>query len=391
MLSAFKSLGKSKTTSTLLTSIFCLLGLGLLMVYDSTMFYSQSIYGNPYKFAILQFIWVIFGLVGFFLFFNIHYKRLLKLSVFFFGFSLISLAILSLLGFLTFQLKLIECSPTMPFVPCINGAYRWLYLNSPPLPSIPIFGVLSFQPAEFAKFGLVLYISAILSKKKDFTTFIFPVGLVFFLILLQPNMSTASLIILISLCIYFVSDAPLKPLYLLCPLLILLLGFVIIASPYRRRRLLTLVGSSESKEEVLSTGYHERQILISLGSGGIFGVGIGQSRQKYRYLPEVAADSIFAILGEEMGFFGTLLFVSAFSFLVFQGYRIALNAPDDFSRLLAVGFTSWLGLQAFINVAAMSQIIPLTGIPIPLVSYGGSSMLFTLCGLGVLANISKYC
>lgn len=391
MFTAFKNLGKSKTTSTLLTTIFCFLVLGLLMVYDSTMFYSQGIYEGPYRFAILQFVWVVLGLIGFFVFFNLHYKRLLKVSVIFFGFSVVFLAILSLFGFLTFQLKLIECSSVFPFVPCINGAYRWLYLNSSPLPAIPLFGVLSFQPAELAKFSVVLYISALLSKTKNFSKFIFPVGLVFFLILLQPSMSTACLIVLISLCMYFVSEAPLKPLYLLCPLLILLLSLMVIVSPYRRQRFFTLIDSSKSKEESLSTGYHEQQILISLGSGGLFGVGIGQSRQKYRYLPEVASDSIFAIFGEEGGFLGTLLLVLAFSFLVYQGYRIALNAPDGFSRLLAVGFTSWIGLQFFINVAAMSQLLPLTGIPIPLVSYGGSSMIFTLCGLGVLANISKYC
>ena len=391
MFNGFKNLGKSKITSTLLTTVFCLVTLGLLMVYDSTMFYSQSIYESSYRFAILQLVWVVLGLIGFFIFFNLHYKRLLKVSVIFFGFSVAFLAILSLFGFLTFQLKLIECSSVFPLVPCINGAYRWFYLNFSPLSDIPLFGVLSFQPAELVKFSVVLYMSALLSKTKDFSKFILPVGLVFFLILLQPNMSTACLIVLISLCIYFVSEAPLKPLFFLCPFLILLLSIVVIVSPYRRQRFFTLINSSENKEESLSTGYHENQILISLGSGGLFGVGIGQSRQKYHYLPEVASDSIFAIFGEETGFLGTLLFVLAFSFLVYQGYRIALNAPDAFSRLLAVGFTSWLGLQFFINIAAMSQIIPLTGIPIPLVSYGGSSMIFTLCGLGVLANISKYC
>jgi len=391
MFGGFKNLGKSKTTSTLLTTIFCFFVLGLLMVYDSTMFYSQSIYESPYRFAILQLVWVVLGLVGFFIFFNIHYKRLLKVSVLFFGFSVVFLAVLSLFGFLTFQLKLIECSSVFPFVPCINGAYRWFHLNSFPLPAVPLLGVLSFQPSELAKFSIVLYVSAILSKTRDFSKFIFPVGLVFFLILLQPSMSTACLVLLVSLSIYFVSEAPLKPLYFLFPFLLLLISLVVIVSPYRRQRFFTLIDSSESKEESLSTGYHEQQILISLGSGGLFGVGIGQSRQKYRYLPEVASDSIFAIFGEEAGFLGTLVFILAFSFLVYQGYRIALHAPDDFSRLLAVGFTSWIGLQFFINVAAMAQIVPLTGIPIPLVSYGGSSMIFTLCGLGVLANISKYC
>ncbi|MBD3366218.1 hypothetical protein GF360_02615 [candidate division WWE3 bacterium] len=380
----------SKHTSSLLITIFVLLFVGLLLVYDSTMFYSQDVYGSPYKFAFLQLAWVGLGLLGFFVFFKVHYKKWLKLSAFFFIATLVFLAILAFFGLITFQFKFIECFANMPFVPCINGAYRWFLINSAPFPEIPFIGVLSFQPAELAKFSMVLYLAALLSKYEDFRYFLFPAGLVFGLILLQPNMSTASLIFLISLSIYFASGAPLKPLFILGPVFALLLFSAIMLSPYRRDRFVTLIKGSSTREESLSTGYHKRQILISLGSGGWFGLGIGQSRQKYQYLPEVAADSIFAILGEEVGFIGAALFVVGFSYLVYQGYRIGIEAPDTFSRLLAVGVTSWLGLQFLINVAAMTQLIPLTGIPIPLVSYGGSSMIFTLCGLGILANVSRY-
>ncbi len=381
---------KSKHTAPLLVSVFVLLFIGLLLVYDSTMFYSQNVYGNPYRFAYLQLSWVVMGLVGFFIFFKIHYKRWLKLSFFFFVVTLIFLGILALFGLITFQLRFIECSSSLPFVPCINGAYRWIYLNSSPLPEIPFLGVLSFQPAELAKFSIVLYVSALLSQKKDFKIFIIPSVLVFSLILLQPNMSTAFLILLICLSIYFASGLSLKPLVISAPVFFILLIGAVFLSPYRRDRFSTLFRNEQTQEEYLSTGYHKKQILISLGSGGLLGLGIGQSRQKYQYLPEVAADSIFAILGEEVGFIGTSAFLLFFLYLIFKGYMIALDAPDSFSTLVSVGITTWLGFQFLINVAAMTQLIPLTGIPIPLISYGGSSMIFTLCGLGVLANISNY-
>lgn len=381
---------KSAFTGKLIFTVLLLLGVGLLLVYDSTMFYSQTIYGNPYKFALLQLAWVIVGLGVFFIMYRTHYKKWLKWCVAFFIITLSVLGILALFGFFTFQLGILECSSARPFVPCINGAYRWFYLNSSPLPEIPFLGILGFQPAELAKFSLVLYLSALLAKKPAFKLFLLPTVLVFGLVILQPNMSTASLLFLVALAIYFSSGASLRPLFVLGPVFALLLVAAILVSPYRRQRFSTLISGEETRQESLSTGYHKRQILISLGSGGIFGLGIGQSRQKYRYLPEVAADSIFAILGEETGFLGTTLFILLFMHLIYHGLRIAAKAPDEFSRLLSVGIISWLGFQFLINVAAMVQLIPLTGIPIPLVSYGGSSMIFALAGLGILANVSKY-
>jgi cell division protein FtsW len=201
-------------------------------------------------------------------------------------------------------------------------------------------------------------------------------------------MSTAVLIFLIGTIMYFSSGASILPLLASLPLL----GFVgagsILLSDYRRVRLMTMLGLSEDAE--LSVGYHMRQVLIALGSGGFLGLGLGQSRQKYQYLPEVSADSIFAIIGEELGFVGTVAVVALFALFVYKGYSIAKNAPDLLGKLLAVGITSWVGLQFFINVGAMVQLAPLTGMPIPLISYGGSSTIFCLMGLGILANISKY-
>jgi cell division protein FtsW len=186
---------------------------------------------------------------------------------------------------------------------------------------------------------------------------------------------------------YFASGASLKELLILIPSLLILLVVSIFGSPYRRTRFMTLLGGNTLVD--LSSGYHIKQILLALGSGGFWGVGFGQSKQKFNYLPEVASDSIFAIIGEEFGFIGTSLVMLAFMYLIYKGYSIAKNSKDLSGRLLAIGVTSWIGLQFFVNVAAMTKIIPLTGVPIPLISYGGSSMLFSMMALGILANVDK--
>ena len=150
---------------------------------------------------------------------------------------------------------------------------------------------------------------------------------------------------------------------------------------------MSFLSSDPSNSE--GANYHVKQILIALGSGGFFGVGFGQSRQKYQYLPEVSADSIFAIIGEELGFIGTTLVIMIFLYIFYKGYRIAVKARDPLGKLLAIGIVCWLGFQFFVNVAAMTKLIPLTGVPLPLISYGGSSTLFILVSLGILANIGK--
>ena len=357
------------------------------MIYNSTIVYSQETLGNAYKLVLQQIAWVAVGIVGFLAFYKVDYQKLKKLSLPLFVISLIFLLFLALVNIFS------TCGVSSNiFTPCVNGAYRWLYFNPPPLPALPLVGVLGFQPSEFAKFTLILYLAVILEKNitkkgNPFMVFLIITGIVSSLVLLEPNMSTAALIFLIGAAMYFVSGASLAPLLVSVPILGLLsLGFMF-SSSYRRERLLTFVNSGSSGD--LSLGYHIRQIQIALGTGGIFGVGFGQSRQKFQYLPEVAADSIFAIIGEEFGFIGTSIFVILFSALVYKGYSIAKNTKDIYSRLLAVGVTAWIAVQFFVNIAAMTRLIPLTGVPLPLVSYGGSSLVFSLMGLGLLANISS--
>ncbi|MFC1756290.1 FtsW/RodA/SpoVE family cell cycle protein [Patescibacteria group bacterium] len=372
--------------------IFSLLVFGLFIIYNSTAYFSQSTFGNPFRFVILQLVWIGVGLVGFSIFSNLDYKKLKSISFLLFITSIVLLVILGFVG--TFFCKSPDDTGTI-FAPCLNGASRWFYINPKPLPELPFFGVIGLQPSELAKLTIILYLAAQLSKFENkkgknldpFVVYIVTSLLFAFLLLLQPNMSTAVLVFMIGSVIYWVSGYSSLPLLIATPIMGILGVLLMFTSDYRRARLLTLLGVTPEVD--YEAGYHIKQIMIALGSGGFFGLGFGQSRQKYQYLPEVASDSIFAIIGEEFGFVGTTVVILAFGYLIYLGYNIAQKAPDKLGRMLAAGITSWIGLQFFINVAAMTKLIPLTGMPIPLISYGGSSMVFTLIGLGVLRNIQK--
>lgn len=361
---------------------------GLLIIYDATAVLSQELYGFAYRFVLLQFGWILVGSLGFYFFASLSKETLIKLATPIFIVTVLTLFLLALFGILPCDLSII-------FAPCINGANRWFYLNPDPLPSLPVLGVLGFQPSELGKFALILFLSALLNKNvskdafNNFFGYLFVTGIVAFLVLLQPNLSTMLLLSAIGTAIYFSSGSELKPLFMLIPVAFFAVVFLMVYSPYRRDRLMTFISGGSSGAESLETGYHIRQILIALGSGGVTGVGLGQSRQKFQYLPEVFADSIFAIIGEQFGFIGTTILILGFAFLIYKGFTIAKNSNDLFFRLLAVGVTTWIALQFFVNVAAMTRLIPLTGIPLPLISYGGSSLVFMLMGLGLLANVSR--
>jgi len=384
--------GNVKANRSLLIVIFSLLVFGLFIIYNSTAYYAQSAFGNPFRFVFLQTAWILAGLVGFIFFSNFDYKKLKHIS---FVLFVISMGFLLFLGFIGLVLCRSPESAGILFTPCINGASRWFYFNPEPLPALPYFGVLGFQPSELAKLAIILYLSTQLSKfekiknpeSDPFIVYMVTTVIFSFLLLLQPNMSTAVLVFMIGSVLYFVSGYPLLPILISTPILGVLGVILTFTTEYRRARLLTLLGVTSGSG--YETGYHIKQVLIALGSGGLLGLGFGQSRQKYQYLPEVASDSIFAIIGEEFGFMGTSIIILVFGYLIYLGLSISKKAPDMLGRMLAAGITSWIGLQFFINIAAMTKLIPLTGMPIPLISYGGSSMIFTLIGLGVLRNIQK--
>lgn len=370
----------------LIIVLVTLLVFGLLMIYNATLISSQEIYGDPYRFALLHVLWIVLGLLMFFIAIKLDYHTWYKFAKPIFITTLLVLGFLALFGVL-------PCDINIPFAPCLNGANRWLYLNPTPLPKIPLLGVVGFQPSELAKIALIMYLSYAITKsvkessKNIFGIYLIVTGLFSSLIVLQPNMSTAALMFLIGTCIYIASGQNLKPFMYVAPFLILVGVVLVLSSPYRRERLMTLWNPESKIEE--DSGYHAKQVLIALGSGGVAGVGLGQSRQKFSYLPEITSDSIFAIIGEELGFIGTISIVVLFSFLIYKGLTVAKESNDLFGRLLAVGITCWFGLQFIINASAMTKLIPLTGVPIPFISYGGSATVFSLFAYGILVRISQ--
>lgn len=372
----------------LLACIFGFLIFGLFVIYSATVIQSLTLFGNPYRFVLLQFGWILLGLVGFYFFYKYDYTKLSKLAYLFMSVTLLFLILLAFAGVL-------PCNINIPFMPCINSANRWFYFNPSPLPPVPFLGVLGFQPSELAKFSLILYLSVqlpkVLKKGDDaFWVYLIATGMISGLIILQPNMSTAVLVFLIGTLMYFSSGVSLRPLIYLVPCLMILGIVFIVLSPYRFQRLKTYLShSTNSTQEISPTSYHVRQVNIALGAGGWFGLGFGQSRQKYLYLPEVASDSIFAIVGEEFGWVGTTVLIFAFVFFVYRCLDLAKKVKDPSAYLLVVGITSWIGLQFFVHVAANTGLIPYTGVPIPLISYGGSSLLFSMMSMGLLLNISK--
>lgn len=260
---------------------------------------------------------------------------------------------------------------------------------------INFFGM-SMQPAEIVKLTFLLYLTAWLEKRekdkiKDFSSSFIPfvavLGVIIFLMALQPDIGTMIVIVLISLAVYFSAGGSLIHLSWLSLLGGGFLFLLIKIAPYRAARLTTFLHPELDPQGI---GYHINQALLAIGSGGLFGLGFGHSRQKFQYLPEVAGDSIFAVIAEELGFIFSVALVVLFIFLAVRGFKIAERAPDGFGRLVAVGITSWFIFQAFINIGAMISIFPLTGIPLPLVSYGGTAMAVGLAAMGILVNISKY-
>lgn len=331
------------------------------MVYDSSVAIALRDFGDQYHFVRDQVKWLILGFIAFGVFATVPYTLFKKFAV------------PILLGTLVLLLAV--------FIPGIGiralGAHRWIN-----------FGFFVLQPAEFAKLSVIIYLSAWFStkEKERFLAFVLFIGMIVGLVVIEPDLGTSITILLTSLAMYFLSGAPIKHFLLLLPFLGAGVAGLAIFEPYRLRRILTFLNPDL---DPLGASYQIRQALLALGSGGLFGIGLGKSRQKYEYLPEANTDSILAILGEELGFLGTFAVVCLFLFLVWRCFKIARRVNDPFAKLFVMGVGSWIGIQAFVNIGSMVAIVPLTGIPLPLISYGGSSLIITLGALGIVYNISK--
>jgi cell division protein FtsW len=354
---------KKRIDLPLLGAVILACGLGLLFIFEASSVSAARDFGDKYHFFRDQSIWLATGFVILALASFFDYHRLYKLAL-----PIIIVAIILLAGV---------------FIPGLGvkalGAHRWLNLK-----------FFIIQPAEAAKLALIIYLAAWFSYKERgrLLAFVILVGIVVGLVVAEPDLGTAVVICAIALALYFLSGAPLWHFGLLIPVVLLSILGLALTSTYRLRRLITFLNPSV---DPLGASYHIRQILLALGSGGFWGLGLGKSRQKFEYLPEAMTDSIFAIVGEELGFIGGIALIAIFLFILWRGMRIALFAPDRFGQLLAFGISSWIGVQVIINLGAMVALVPLTGVPLPLISYGGSSLVVTLIGIGILLNISKQC
>ena len=267
-----------------------------------------------------------------------------------------------------------------------KGAVRWLSL-----------GGFSFQPSEFAKFALLFHLSTLLSTKKEklndlnkgFLPLLMWVGAVSALVLLQPNFSMGGIIFLLGLMMMFIGGARFKHLgYSMLALIPTLVGYMLSAQ-YRRQRVLSYFGFGDNPEGLKTAKYQLMQGIIGFGNGGIFGVGMGQSKQRDLFLPESYGDFIFSIVGEEYGLIGTIVFMAVFLLILLRGLRIAKNAPDDFGKFLALSITVSIVTYALGNAMVTLGLVPTTGLPMPFVSYGGSAIIFSAFAVGVLLNISS--
>ena len=265
----------------------------------------------------------------------------------------------------------------------VNGSRRWLNL-----------GGMSFQPSELAKFAIVLYMATVLSyagpRIKRLWTGIVPVlivpGITFLLILEQPNLSTAGSIMIVSLILIVMAGAKWRHTLLMICGGLTVGAYYAWSEPYRRRRLLSFRNPFAMMHD---EGYQLSQSLIAFGSGGVFGMGLGQGRQKYAYLPYPESDFIFAIVGEDFGLLGCLVVIALFVALMIAGYRVAIACRDRFGALLAAGITSSITVQAFLNMGVVVGILPTTGLPLPFFSAGGTSVSITMAAMGILMNISR--
>lgn len=345
---------------TLLITTLVLVAIGLVAVADASAPQALKFFKDEYYFIKQQVAWAALGVTALFVVSFIRYTLWEKLAtpIFFIGILLLLIVLVPGVGISAL------------------GARRWIDLQ-----------FFSFQPAEVVKFAVAVFLAKLASRDKKPISYFVTVALVAGLVMIQPDLGTTLIISGIAFVQIFVSGISLVYFAGGAVAGIISVAVLILTSSYRRDRLLTFLGMTQSP---LDNDYHIKQILLALGSGGFFGVGLGQSRQKYLFLPESATDSIFAVIAEELGFVGGVLLISVFVLFIYRGIKIAEAAPDKFSQMLAIGITAWIGVQVFLNIGSMVAFVPLTGIPLPFISYGGTALTTLLFATGILLNISRY-
>lgn len=350
--------------------LVCLITLlGFAALLSASLILGKTNFNDPYHYLKHQLIFGgLVGFVGFFLTSKLYYRKFEK-------FSLVLILVGIFLMFLTFTSLGVE----------VKGATRWVNIAG-----------FQFQPSEILKFTFIIYISALLankfSKNKNTAQGFIPLLVILIIIcslfIFQKSTSSMMLVLMTAALLFFLSGARMREIIIVAILIVAVLGALILLRPYQMKRFLSFVDSESSDPQ--GRDYHINQALIAIGSGGVFGVGFGNAISKYNYLPEPMGDSIFAVIAQEFGFVGSVLVVLLYLIIFLKGMAIAKSSPDRFSYLLTIGIISVVLMQALINISAMTKLIPLTGQPLPFISYGGTNLAVLLTSMGIIVNISKY-
>lgn len=353
--------------TVLFAAVAALIAIGLVMVFSASSATAYAQHGDIAYYLKRQLIWLVVGLAAAYVSYRIDYRRLRSIA----PYLLVAAGVALVLVF-------------VPHVGLgVNGGRRWIGM-----------GGMSIEPSEFAKLALVIYLSTVLSARGERITSLVrgvvplcvPVAIMAVLVLKEPDMGTASLLLFVALALFFAAGARLLHLAAIVLAMVPFAAISVLASPYRRARVFAFV---DPWKDPLNTGFHIVQSLLALGSGGVFGVGLGASRAKFFYLPEQYTDFIFSVLGEELGLIGTLAVIVLFVTLAYRSIRIALGAPDRFGFFLAIGCAAMITIQAFINIGVVSSSWPVTGVPLPFISFGGSSLVVSCIAVALIANVGR--
>ena len=348
-------------------AIASLVGIGLVMIFSASSATALLEHHDVAYYAKRQLVWLAVGLTCAYGAYRMDYHALKKLAPYLLAGSILTLVMV-----------------LVPHVGVsVNGARRWIGASS-----------VSFQPSEFAKLALVIYLAAMLAARgerivslvKGLFPLCVPVFIMAVLVLKEPDMGTATLLVMIAFAMFFAAGARLQHLLLIALVTAPPAILTVIASPYKRARVFAFLNPWRDPQ---NTGFHIVQSLLALGSGGIFGAGLGDSRAKFFYLPEQYTDFIFSVLGEELGLIGAVAVVVLFIVFGYRAIKIAIAAPDRFGFFLAIGCSATILVQAFINIGVVTSSWPVTGVPLPFISFGGSSLIVNLVCVALVANVGR--
>ena len=349
-------------------AVVALVSVGVVMVYSASAIIAADRFRDPYFFLKKQLFWAVLGFGCLWAAMTLNYRILERI----------------MLPLLVVSLVLLVLVLVPPFSQEINGTRRWFR-----------WGPVSFQPAELAKFSLVVYLAHFLTRRREvvesFWLGLLPpllvAGSMAGLVLLQPDLGSSLTLVVLVFCLLFLAGGRVRQMTLVAASALPLLAVAIYMAPYRLKRVMTFL---DPWADPRGSGFQIIQSYLALGSGGLFGLGLGESKQKLFYLPEPYTDFIFAVLGEELGLLGAVSVIGLFGLLIWRGIRIGLGAPDPFGALLALGLTALLACQTLVNLGVVTGALPTKGLPLPFISFGGSSLIMAMVSVGVLLNISQH-